>query len=253
MPSGALFLFYGGKMDEMLMQLYALEEIDRKCYEVKRQMGDLPAKREKINALIGKVNTESETKREAKARMDEENKRMEEQNSVYREKIKSDKQYLNSVKSNEEYMMILDGIKKKQDTISENETVILRNMTEMERFDEDLKKIEEEKAKEDSIEKQLQEVNEQLRSFEGELKDLNEKREYILSHLPEDIRKRYQKIYDKRKGLAIVLIDDAHCTGCYSQIPQQLYDKVRSMKREEICLNCGRMLLLKKDEGSSKI
>lgn len=240
-------------MDELLMQLYALEEIDRKCYEVKRQMGDLPAKREKVNSLIEKVNSEAETKRSSKAAMEEENKRMEEQNSVFREKIKSDKQYLNSVKSNEEYMMILDGIKKKQDTISENETVMLRNMGDIERYDEELKKIEDEKAKEDSIEKQLQSLNEQLRSYEEELKELNLKRDSLLSHLPEDIRKKYQKIYDKRKGIAIVLIDSAHCTGCYSQIPQQLYDKVRSMKREEICLNCGRMLLLKRDEGSNQV
>jgi len=240
-------------MDELLIQLYALEELDRKCYEVKRQMGDLPAKRNSVTALIEKVNAEMVSKQAKKEEMIEENKRMEEQNSVYRDKIKSDKQYLNTVKSNEEYMMILDSIKKKQDTIVSNENVILKYMGDIERFDEELKKIEDEKAKEDSIEKQLAVFNEQLKSYEEELKSLNEKRDDLLKHLPEEMKKKYIRIYEKRKGLAIVLIDGDHCTGCYSQIPQQLFDKVRGMKKDETCLNCGRILLLKKDEGSNKV
>ena len=170
-----------------------------------------------------------------------------------KDKMKSDKQYLSTVKSNEEYMMILEGLKHKQDKINENENTLLKNLTENEKYEETIKKYEGDSSKANELRGEIEKINENLRLYEQDIIIKNDERMKLIRRLPDDLSRKYLRIHEKRRGIGIVIIENAHCQGCYAEIPAQLYDKVRSMKNVEYCLSCGRILLHKKDEGSSAV
>ncbi len=236
-------------MNELFTVLYALEELDRKIFEIRRQMGDLPIRRkeleDKYNILANEVKLMSEEIENLKTV----NKEKEEQNIQFRQKIESDKEYLKTVKSNEEYMMILESRENKENTIKENENKIIENLQRIEDLEKKLENKDTNTLKE--IEEELKKINEQLAQDEKEIGILQTEREAFIRKLPEDIAKKYIRIYEKRQGLPIVMIDTAYCTGCFSEIPEQLVDDVRSMNKIKYCTQCGRILLWKRHDNTN--
>jgi len=253
-PKSAPSLFYGGFMlDEVMEILYDVAKIDNEIAKTKRKMGDEPLKRNQLQIKLAETEKNFAEIRDKRDENEKNNKILEEEIVVLKEKMKSDKQYLSTVKSNEEYMMILESLKHKQDKINDNETILLKNLTENEKYEEIIKKYEGESSKAYELRGEIEKINENLKFYEQDLLIKNNERMKLIRRLPDDLRKKYLRIFEKRRGIGIVIIEDAYCLGCYAEIPAQIYDKVRSMKNVEYCLSCGRILLHKKDEGNFKI
>ncbi|HAF07530.1 MAG: hypothetical protein XD76_0275 [candidate division TA06 bacterium 32_111] len=239
-------------MEQIYEIFQKIGEIEEKIEENRIKMGDKPLKRkelkEQLDSIIGKI----ENLKKEKEKIVSENKESEQKIIVLRDKIEEDKKYLSNVKSNDEYMMISEGIKHKKDTISESEDKILKNLSEIEKIENQIKKLEEENSTMESIKKEIEEINTILKDIEEENKKLDVEREKLVSSLPEEYQKKYQRIYDRRKKRAVILVREPYCLGCYSSIPAQLFDRIKSMKTIEYCINCGRIILFKKDENSNK-
>lgn len=253
-PQGAPFLFSGGFMlDEVMELLYDIAKIDSEISVIKRKMGDEPMKRKELQDQLAETEKNFASISDKRDENDKNNKILEDEINVLKEKMRSDKQYLSTVKSNEEYMMILEGLKHKQEKINENESTLLKNLTENEKYDEIIKKYEGESSKANELRGEIEKINQNLKLYEQDMLIKNDERGRMIHRLPDDLSRKYLRIHEKRRGVAIVIIESAHCQGCFAEIPAQLYDKVKSMKNVEICLSCGRMLLHKKDEGSTQV
>jgi len=240
-------------LDETMEVLYQLALKDNEIAAVKRKMGDEPVKRKQLQLQLQEVEKNFASVRDRRDENERNNKVLEDEITTLKEKMQSDKQYLQTVKSNEEYMMILEGLKHKQDKINENEATLLKNLTENEKYEETIKKYEGESSKANELRGEIEKINDNLKNYEQELLVKSDERMKLMRRLPEELNKKYQRIHEKRKGIGIVIIESGHCQGCFSQLPAQLYDKVKSMKTIEYCLSCGRILLHRKDEGSSSL
>lgn len=237
-------------MNEVLDMLYQLSNLDSEIFSIKRQMGDLPAKRESLEELIKKRSDERQALLEERSGNTEKNADLEKHIAEYKGKIKEDKDYLTQVKSNEEYMTVLQEIKNRQDFIQESENTIMKNMKRAEEIEKRLAELDTQSMSEDSPESELKAITAELEKDDTKLAELNSQRESLIRHLPDDLAKKYDKLFDRRKGLPIVMIETSYCTGCYSEIPEQLVDNVKSMDKVNYCINCGRILLWKKDENT---
>ena len=72
-----------------------------------------------------------------------------------------------------------------------------------------------------------------------------------IANINAEIFKRYQRIREKKDGVAVVPVADGFCGGCSIALPPQLINDV--LKGEDLvaCRNCLRILYLKeKNEGS---
>ncbi|MFO8062642.1 MAG: C4-type zinc ribbon domain-containing protein [bacterium] len=236
-------------MNEVISQLYQLAEIDNEIFEIKRQMGTLPEERKRLESELNVEISAINKLKEEREKLVEENKELEEKKQKASKRIEEDKEYLNDVKSNEEYMRVLNEIKHSQDTIDESGDILFRNLSRIEEIDSKLSELEQQSKEDSGVQAKIDEINEKLKEDEVTLLELKEKRESLVRHLPEDLKKQYKKIHKSRSGLAIVLIDSAHCAGCFSEIPEQLYQNVRQMDDVNYCINCGRILLWEKDEN----
>lgn len=237
-------------MNELLEMLYKLSSTDKEIFDIKRQMGNLPSRREELEMLIVKRSEERQSLLDERSSNAELNTELEKKIEEYKGKIREDKEYLNQVKSNEEYMTVLQEIKNRQDFIHESENTIMKNMARAEEIEKRLAAIDSESMSEGSPESELKTITAELEQDDSKLCQLDSERESVIRHLPDDIAKKYQKLFNRRKGLPVVLIDSSYCTGCFSEIPEQLVDNVKTMDKVEYCINCGRILLWKKDENA---
>ncbi len=238
-------------MNELMQKLYELQEMDKKIFEIKRHMGNLPEDRKIVQVKYDEMTKHANALREEKETLINEMKEFNRIKDENKTKIDSDKDYLANVKSNEEYMMVLNSIDKMEEELKIGSETIIKNNKRIEEIEIDLKKYIENESSAKGLGQELQEFNRQLEDDEKKILELNSERESLVLHLPEDIKRKYERIFIKRRGIAISLIDSTLCSGCFSEIPEQLVQSVRMMDKIDYCINCGRILLWRKDENSS--
>jgi hypothetical protein len=57
-----------------------------------------------------------------------------------------------------------------------------------------------------------------------------------------DLRRRYEMIFSRRGGVAVVAVRGGTCQGCHMNVPPQLYNLIQRNEQLILCPNCQRML-----------
>jgi uncharacterized protein len=87
------------------------------------------------------------------------------------------------------------------------------------------------------------ELEARLAAVKSELTEQTQERARLLSELPREILLSYQRVHKSRKGIAIVLVRDGSCGGCFINLPPQLVAEVRQGEEVMSCEHCGRILI----------
>ncbi len=238
-------------MNDLLNTLYELESIDNQIFEIKRKMGNMPVKREELQKQYDEIHGKMDALNEEEKILTAEIAKIKQDKEIHVEKIASDKEYLSTVKSNEEYMLILNGIGNLEVNIKAGDDRIRVINTRLEEIGIIKNDISQNDSSDTGTKQEIENLNNELVHDEQVLSDIQSHRDAIIRSLPEDIQKRYDRIYQKRQGIAISLLNSQNCPGCFSEIPEQLIQDVRQMEKINYCMHCGRILLWKKDEDKS--
>lgn len=67
-------------------------------------------------------------------------------------------------------------------------------------------------------------------------------RERVAIQLPENLRRRYEQVFSRRAGLAVVRVRHGNCLGCNMKVPPQLYNEVLRRESIQTCPDCQRIL-----------
>jgi predicted nucleic acid-binding Zn-ribbon protein len=73
-------------------------------------------------------------------------------------------------------------------------------------------------------------------------------RQEIAARLSADLIGRYEMLFQKRGGTAVVPLAHGICQGCYMNIPPQLANDIRRNERLNVCPSCNRILYYKPEE-----
>ena len=57
-----------------------------------------------------------------------------------------------------------------------------------------------------------------------------------------DLRRRYEMIFSRRGGVAVVPVRGGTCQGCHMNVPPQLFNLIQRNEQLILCPNCQRML-----------
>lgn len=236
-------------MNEIFSTLYELESLDTRIFEIKRHMGNMPGRRAQLQKEYDEIHGKMDALDAEEAEMNKEIEEISLMKDEHKQKIASDKDYLSSVKSNEEYMLVLNAIGKMEDDIRDGANRI-RHINE--RLDEikHARETMDSSEGDGSIKASIEDLNKELESDEQMLADLESHREAVIRSLPDDIARKYNRIYEKRDGIAICLLESKNCPGCYSEIPEQLIEDVKLTDKVNFCMHCGRILILKKYDNN---
>ena len=80
----------------------------------------------------------------------------------------------------------------------------------------------------------------------GEIERERSSRAELAKTIEEDLRRRYEMIFSRRGGLAVVEARGGICQGCRMHVPPQLFnDMQRNLDRVFICPSCQRILFFR--------
>ncbi len=133
------------------------------------------------------------------------------------------------------------GAIKESNAIVEEE--LIEVMTDLEQQEEVLKQKDEVltglqndwKGKKESLEEEIAEIKEKI-------EQTRESREATASRLNDDLMGKYELLFDRRGGTAVVAVSSAICQACYMNIPPQLWNDVLRNERVNLCPSCQRIL-----------
>lgn len=239
-------------MNEQLKKLIQLQEVDLLLDRILNEMEQIPKEIDRLKREFeeSQAALNELKKKVTELQIDRRNKELE--LKTKEEELKKHQSEIFSVKTNEAYTALLKEIEGGKKLKNDIEDTVLAVMEQEDAL------LTEEKIRKEELAKNKEEVTQQQKELENKLQRLKQNLQEVQSEQKEkianinaEIFKRYQRIREKKDGVAVVPVADRFCGGCSIALPPQLINDV--LKGEDLvaCRNCLRILYLKeKNEGS---
>lgn len=160
---------------------------------------------------------------------------------------------MNRIKNSKELQALqreIDQIKQSNGDVEED---LIRVFEESDRIKAELKAKEEEA---DTMQKEWQQRQEEMQAkisgidqFVSEAATL---RNTIASQIGRELISRYELIFARRGGSAVVEVTGGICQGCYMNIPPQLWNEIIKSEKINLCPSCQRILYYKPSAQQEK-
>lgn len=85
-------------------------------------------------------------------------------------------------------------------------------------------------------------LQEEIAEIDNKIDQTREARDAAASRLNDDLMGKYELLFDRRGGTAVVSLSSAICQACYMNIPPQLWNDVLRNERVNLCPSCQRIL-----------
>jgi hypothetical protein len=89
-----------------------------------------------------------------------------------------------------------------------------------------------------------QQAEEILRGLEG----ARQERDVLARGMSEPLRSKYEQIFQKRGGTAVVEVRNGTCLGCHMHVPPQLFNELQKFRDMRQCPNCHRILFWRAEQ-----
>lgn len=229
-------------LQEVMSQARRLEEEKQR---IPLEVADLKSLFEEREAKFLAADQEYETLRTQ--RRDKEREIEEERDKVERAKAK-----LMSIKTNKEYYAMLKEIEGTRRTNAAREEELLALLS---RYEEAEKRRGELKAELEEVtgkyRERMVDVEARMGAFDGDIGKIVSRKRQVASKLEPGLVRRFEMIFDRRDGLAIVAARNYSCTGCHMNIAPQLFNLLQREDRIHTCPNCNRILYFEPVEGEA--
>jgi predicted nucleic acid-binding Zn-ribbon protein len=97
-----------------------------------------------------------------------------------------------------------------------------------------------------------QELQSQISGIDRAVSEAAMRRQTIASQVAGELMSRYELIFSRRGGTAVVEVAGGICQGCYMNIPPQLWNEIIKSGRVHLCPSCQRILYYKPSVGQEK-
>lgn len=230
-------------MKEEIKRLKSLQEVDLEISKIEREIAagneGLDSQKELIEKHKENI-SENEGKLEGgEARRRELETEVEDTLLL----IKDRQNKLMKVQTNREYQSILKEIDDAKTGNRQRDDELVRLLEQSEylqkKNDEEISLCEEEEAQynEDSarIEKESAALNTKMAKFQ-------KSRDTKVKKVKVALLRKYERIREKRDGLAMVGVNRGVCRGCFMNVPPQLYNELLREEQLHSCPACNRLL-----------
>ncbi len=94
-------------------------------------------------------------------------------------------------------------------------------------------------------------VTEEIATLSAGLDDARRRREEIAHEVEAPLRRQYENILGRRRGLVVVEVRDGTCQGCHMRVAPQLYNEITRNQRVILCPSCHRILYRRSEPAVS--
>lgn len=230
-------------IQETLDILRKAQEADREIYKIRQEIASIPGALEDLNEAYA---SEKKAMSSLEARSKEVQLRQKQKEGELAEKENLVRKYdsqLTQVKTNKEYTALKHEMEVLKADGSLIEDQILVIFDEIEKIQIEVRAERERLAR---VEKETEEKKKHLAAREAELKNalaaFTSERQERVQQLDPESRTLYDRIVEKKEGLALVPVLGEICGACRITIRPQLLNEVNLKESLIVCENCSRIL-----------
>lgn len=226
-----------------IAQLAELQQIDRVRREKQMQVQALEAEISAIDSEAEKRHRELATAREAlqtaEARRSELEAHLESENV----KMKDRRMRLNRVRNEKELQALRHEIDVGKELNQQVEEEVLQLMEKIESLSKVCSTATDAFNESESESQEKKENNRrQVEELRRELEDMVDGRRKVAEALDRVLLQRYEMIFERRGGLAVVEVRSGICLGCRMSLPPQFFNELQKFNDVRLCPNCHRIL-----------
>ncbi len=233
-------------MQAQIEILASLQLVDR---EIREQAG---LKQELLSELRTKESEIGARKREIEtltALLSEKEKQRQDKDRVFQDegkKVMDKRMRMNRIKNIKELQALQREIDQIKQSNSELEEALIQVLVEIDGIRGNIKAKEDEIAQiQSEWQQKQQELQSQITGIDRAVSEAATRRQTIASQVTGDLISRYELIFSKRGGTAVVEVAGGICQGCYMNIPPQLWNEIIKSDKVHLCPSCQRILYCK--------
>lgn len=150
---------------------------------------------------------------------------------------------MNRIKNIKELQALQREIEQIRQGNSEQEEELIKILEELDGIKADIKAKEDEMAQRQGLWQQKQQsMQAQISGIEKAVSEASVRRKRIAAQVTGDLIRRYELIFARRGGTAVVEAAGGICQGCYMNIPPQLWNEIIKSEKVNLCPSCQRIL-----------
>lgn len=233
--------------------LASLQSVDR---EIREQTGlkqgllgelriketEIDAKKREIEALTALFVEKEKLRREKDRIFQDEGK-----------KVMDKRMRMNRIKNIKELQALQREIEQIKQSNSELEEALIQIMVEIDGIKANIKAKEDEMASiQGEWQQKRQEMQLQINGIDRAVSEAATRRQTIASQVAGELISRYELIFSRRGGTAVVEVAGGICQGCYMNIPPQLGNEIIKSDKVHLCPSCQRILYCRPPEEQEK-
>ncbi len=231
------------QVKENIEVLKKAQEIDRELYTTRQFLKEIPAEKAELKRAL---ELEKNHLNELEASLKKLQLKQKEKEGELAQKeagVKKLDGQLGQVKTNKEYAALQQEIASLKADNSLLEEDIIKIMDEVEAVHEEVR-TEQNRLKQTSKEFEAKEaeLSQKEKTCTGKVDELQKAREESLRQIAPDVRSLYDRVVEKKQGLALIRINGEVCGACQMQLRPQLINEVRLAENIIVCENCSRIL-----------
>jgi uncharacterized protein len=226
-------------------QLLVIQDRDRKLRQLKTELKNAPAERKALEAKLASASAALDAAKHKAKEIEVKRKELENEILTRTDRIQKYEHQKLGTKKNEEYAAFDHAAESLRKEIAGIEDKVIDLMEEAETQKPVIVAAEKEAAgTRDMFQRQIASLDEKLKALESQITEIQAERGKLASEVDEDLLDTYQRLFDKKDGVAVAALANEICQGCHVKAQTHIVHAVKSAKEVTTCLNCARILYL---------
>ncbi len=226
-----------------LSLLASLQGIDRLQREKKETLRMLEADIDRLQVQLVQQRAETAAKQAERDALETRRREIERLLEDEELKLKDRRMRLNRVRNEKELQALRREIEQGKESNQRNEEELLRVMEAAEAAEVAAAESERLLAGlEASSASQISDGHAQITEIAASVKREREQRMQVAASLDAALLRKYEQIFDRRGGTAVVEVRSGTCQGGHMNLPPQLYNELQRSSDIRLCPNCHRIL-----------
>ena len=224
-------------------RLFALQEIDRRLREKSELVQSLEREVGELEGALARQRERTRLAQEERDADETRGRQIETQLADEESKMKDRRMRLNRVRNEKELQALRREIEVGKEANQQAEEELLGILESLEvkstaaqEAESLLAELEQEAAGK-MAERQTR-ISQLKNGLEGE----REARAEVAAALDRNLRLKYEQIFDRRGGTAVVEVRNGICLGCHMNLPPQFFNELQRARDVRLCPSCHRIL-----------
>jgi predicted nucleic acid-binding Zn-ribbon protein len=231
------------KSGTQIDRLAALQEMDRRLKEKRERAQGLTSEIDEVVARIAALQAELVALGAQRATLELQRADLDVRLDAEGTRIKDSRMRMNRVRNDRELLALKREVDLAKEANKQLEEQMIAVMEQLEAIGARVTEVEQALAgvQADSTQ-EIDARREQIAALRGELEVLDVERARAAEGLSNSLRARYEQLFERRGGTAVVEVRNGTCLGCHMHVPPQLFNELKKFRDVRTCPNCHRIL-----------